>query len=49
MDLNYIFFKDAISVLENEVSILISDDLKKILILCSSNKYSKQLITPLRR
>ncbi|WP_029608581.1 DNA polymerase III subunit beta [Mycoplasma simbae] len=49
MDLNYNFLKDAISVFDGEISILIDEHIKKILILSSSNKNSKQLITPLRR
>ncbi|MBU4689591.1 DNA polymerase III subunit beta [Mycoplasma zalophidermidis] len=48
-DLNFNFLKDAISVFEDDISILIDDQVKKILILSPSNVSSKQLITPLRR
>ncbi|MCS4536615.1 DNA polymerase III subunit beta [Mycoplasma sp. CSL7475-4] len=49
LDLNYNFLKDAISVFDDELSILIDQTVKKILIVSNSNKLSKQLITPLRR
>ncbi|QBF34326.1 DNA polymerase III subunit beta [Mycoplasmopsis phocirhinis] len=49
LDLNYVFLKDAISVFDGEISILIDESMKKILIISNSNTFSKQLITPLRR
>ncbi|TQC51562.1 DNA polymerase III subunit beta [Mycoplasmopsis mucosicanis] len=49
MALNYNFIKDAISVFDDDISILIDQNVKKVLLISSSNKACKQLISPLRR
>lgn len=48
-DLNYNFLKDAISIFDGEISILIDEKVGKFLIISHSDTGSKQLITPLRR
>lgn len=48
-DLNYNFLKDAISIFDGEISILIDERVAKFLIISHSDTGSKQLITPLRR
>ncbi|QSF13509.1 DNA polymerase III subunit beta [Mycoplasma sp. Mirounga ES2805-ORL] len=48
-DVNYNFIKDALSVYDDDIYILIDSDIKRILILSKSNNNTKQLITPMRR
>ena len=48
-DVNYNFLKDALSVFDGEIYLIMDDPIRKILIISKSNEDTKQLITPLKR
>ncbi|OAB48779.1 DNA polymerase III subunit beta [Mycoplasmopsis gallinarum] len=47
-EVNFNFIKDAISVFDGEIYLLIDKEIRKILIISKSNENCKQLITPIK-
>ncbi|VEU75621.1 DNA polymerase III, beta subunit [Mycoplasmopsis maculosa] len=48
-DINYNYLKEALSVFDDELYILVDEKIQKILIISKSNPNTKQLISPMRR
>lgn len=48
-DINYNYLKDALSILDGEVIMLINDKVQKILFLSKANPNSKQIVSPMRK